>query len=147
MSETLSAEYCRSCARRVAKPGTVPSYVATCRCVVPVPYLIVTDSGKPKPVRPRGPRVKQEDKIKAAAVEAAKAPPVKKLLPIQGQIAVLLRSALESRKLVREEAAKQIGIHDNSLREIMRGTRWPSEDTMTKVCTWLGCRLAIVSKD
>jgi ribosome-binding protein aMBF1 (putative translation factor) len=90
--------------------------------------------------------VKQADKVKAAP-EAAPSVPVKKLLPIQGQIAVLLRTALESRNLAREEAAKQIGIHDNSLREIMKGTRWPSEDTMTKVCTWLGCRLAIISKD
>ena len=142
-----SATYCRACSFRIAPRGTLPPYVATCRCISPVPYEIVVDQGKIKAVRPRGPRNKKA--VEEAVVEEV-VRPAKTINPISKQLSLLLQAELEERgrtgfRVV--DAAREMGVGSNTLYGMITCRQWPSETVLSKVLNWLGYRLALQAKD
>jgi hypothetical protein len=104
----------------------------------------VVDQGKPPAIRPRGPR---KAKAPAAAVVEIPASVFKPKLRLSEQLANLIRMELNRCNLTPEAAADKVGLHANVLRRLLKGTTWPSEDTLVKVCDWLKYDVKLIGRD
>lgn len=140
-----SATYCRACGlrARIAPNEVIPEYVSVCRCVVPVPYTIVVDQGKPPALNPRGPR-KKKFQTKVASSEQVVSQPSKKL-KLSDKIRLLVHQEVTRKCLNKRAAAKAIGVTVPAYQKFLAG-EWVNEESLVAFCNFVGYDLGLIER-